>query len=123
MFELPRQRLQFLVWLCIAPVIFADRLCVTAACGSLPTLMSSPRGRACACGGGTALGQCCCFGNLSLLTVLASSWPEPPCQLGHCWLRDLVPVQRGWPWPRLEDEASWVLRLPGCSLQQRRADT
>lgn len=36
---------------------------MTAARGSLPTLMSSPRGRACACGGGTGLQPCCCFGN------------------------------------------------------------
>lgn len=63
MCELSGQWLQFLAWLCIAPVICAAGLCVTAARGSLPTLMSSTRGRACARGGGTVLQPCCCFGN------------------------------------------------------------
>lgn len=50
----------------------------------------------------------------SLLTVLKSSLPKLPCQLGYRWLRELVPVQRGWPQSCLEDEAGWQLRLPGC---------
>lgn len=56
MFKLSQQWLQFPVWLCIAPVISAAEwtLCITG-CGSLPTLMSSPWGWACASGGGTVL--------------------------------------------------------------------
>lgn len=51
----------------------------------------------------------------SLLTVLKSSLPKLPCQLGYCWLRELVPVQRGWPQSCLEDKAGWQLRLPGST--------
>lgn len=50
----------------------------------------------------------------SLLTVLKSSLPKLPCQLGYCWLQELVPVQRGCPQSCVEDEAGWQLRLPGC---------
>lgn len=50
----------------------------------------------------------------SLLTVLKSSLPKLPCQVCCRWLRELVPVQRGWPQSCLEDEAGWQLRLPGC---------
>lgn len=49
----------------------------------------------------------------SLLTVLKSSLPKLPCQLGYRWLRELVPVQHAWPQSCVEDEAGWQLRLPG----------
>lgn len=113
MCELSGQWLQFLAWLCIAPVICAAGLCGTAARGSSPTLMSSPRGRACASGGGTVLQPCCCFGNqfvdcaqVQLAQAAVPAWL--PLAAGAC------PSAAWWPQSCVEDEAGWQLRLAGC---------
>lgn len=113
MCELSGQWLQFLAWLCIAPVICAAGLCGTAARGSSPALMSSPRGRACASGGGTVLQPCCCFGNqfvdcaqVQLAQAAVPAWLL--LAVGAC------PSAAWWPQSRVEDEAGWQLRLAGC---------